>query len=380
MIEASEGHPFPDQIYGAPHPAETQEIFGQEKATQIFLSSFFSGRLHHSWILTGPKGIGKATLAWNIAKFLFVTPSVEYGASVFAQADLPTSIKIEKDHPVARRIKAGSEPGLFLLRRSYDEKRKNFRKLITVDEVRKLKSFFRLSAPDGGRRIAIVDSVDEMNQSAANAILKILEEPPKNTFLFLISHQPGRLLPTIKSRCRELTLDRLNEINLKRALEFAEVDIKGADTHALTLLSGGSVASAIKLVNKDGLLTYKMVLDVFSSLPNLKHDSLTNLLEKFSHLDKTEDFEFFTYLLEIVINRLTINGVKQNLNENNSVFSELSLFPKLCPNQAAAIKWATLAQKISRRMREGHTVNLDPSALILDTFVKIEACAVQTAQ
>ena len=197
--------PEPDRIDGAPHPRETQALYGQDTAQADFLQAYDSDRLHHGWLITGPKGVGKATLAWQIARFLLATPPVQ-DDGLCGTPTPPTSLKIAEEQRVARRMLAGSEPGLFVLRRPYDDKAKRLKAQITVDEVRKLKGFFALSAADGGRRVVIVDAADDMNVNAANAILKLLEEPPDRTTLLLISHQPSRLLPTIRSRCRELRL------------------------------------------------------------------------------------------------------------------------------------------------------------------------------
>jgi DNA polymerase-3 subunit delta' len=246
-----ESLPEPDRIEGAPHPRDAAQIVGQHAAEAAFLDAFANGRLHHGWLLTGPRGVGKATLAWRIARFL-LTHEPDTGGGLFGDAPpAPQSLDVSHDHPVVRRMHSGAEPRLFLLRRAWDEEKKRLKTVITVDEVRRLKSFFQLSAADGGHRVAIVDAADELNTAAANALLKLLEEPPPGVTLLLISHQPSGLLPTIRSRCRELRLTTLSSVDLSIALQQAGVEADNAA--ALAALSGGSAGEAIRLANRQPL-------------------------------------------------------------------------------------------------------------------------------
>ncbi|KAB2878241.1 MAG: DNA polymerase III subunit delta', partial [Albidovulum sp.] len=235
--------PEPDRVEGARHPRDTVRLIGQEAAETAFLDAYAAGRLHHAWLLTGPLGVGKATLAWRIARFLLATPE-DAGGGLFGDAPTaPESLDVDPAHPVARRLHAGSEGRLFVLRRAWDEERKRLKTVITVDEVRRLAGFLHLSAPDGGRRAVIVDPADEMNAAAANALLKMLEEPPPGVTFLLVSHQPSRLLPTIRSRCRELRLSALSPADLAAAI--AAAGATADDGAGLAVLAGGSVGEAI---------------------------------------------------------------------------------------------------------------------------------------
>ncbi len=249
--DSDDSFPEPDRVEGAPHPRETLDLIGQAQAEAAFLNSYRQGRLHHGWLITGPRGVGKATLAWKIARFLLATPEDDGG--FFAPAP-PETLDIPADHPVARRSMALSEPRLFLLRRTLNDQRTAISNIISVDDVRKMKSFFQFHATDGGRRVAIVDCADELNPSAANALLKLLEEPPEGVTLLLVSHQPSRLLPTIRSRCRELRLAPLAPDDMARALRNAGGEID--DAGAMAQLSAGSVGEAIRIANLDGLALY----------------------------------------------------------------------------------------------------------------------------
>ncbi|OZA07144.1 MAG: DNA polymerase III subunit delta', partial [Rhodobacterales bacterium 17-64-5] len=174
-MAASDPLPDPDRLEGAPHPRETARVHGHAAAEAAILQAFNSGRLHHAWMLTGPKGIGKASLAWRIARFLLAAPDADGG--MFAPPP-PATLDVATDHPVSRRMLQLAEPRHFLLRRGPNDKETALSQVIAVDDVRKMKSFFALSAADGGRRTAIIDALDDMNPASANALLKLLEEPP----------------------------------------------------------------------------------------------------------------------------------------------------------------------------------------------------------
>ena len=242
--------PEPDRLEGAPHPRETPHLFGHSQAQTDFLDAFNSHRLHHAWLLCGPRGIGKATLAWKLARFLLATPEDDGG---FFAPEKPTTLDIPEDHPTAHHLRALADPRFRLIRRTANDKGDRLRSVISVEDIRKLKEELSLSAPDGGRRAVIIDSADEMNPQAANALLKLLEEPPAKVTMLLIAHQPAKLLPTIRSRCRTLALWPLSPPDLSDALTQAGAELDPADAQALAELAGGSVGAAFRLIGQDAV-------------------------------------------------------------------------------------------------------------------------------
>jgi DNA polymerase-3 subunit delta' len=360
----------PDQTQGAPHPREAH-LIGQTAAQSAFLDAFNSARLHHAWMISGPRGVGKATLAWKIARFLLATPDDDGG--MFAPAP-PNSLDIPDDHPVARRLTALSEPRLFLLRRPYDEKTERLKTDITVDEVRRMKSFFSLSAADGGRRVAIVDSLDEMNPSAANALLKLLEEPPPKVTFLLITHQPARLLPTIRSRCRELRLGPLDATNLSDALTAAGGDVAPEQRVALAELAGGSVGRAFELTNLDGLRLYQSLIDLLGGLPRLDRTRMQTLAEAASGKGAEAQFDLIIALIDLFLARTARAAALGGLAPD-AAGGEGTLIGRLAANPATARTWAELAQALGNKARRGRAVNLDPAALVMDMLLAIEAGA-----
>lgn len=367
--------PQSDQIDGAPHPRETATLIGQQAAEASFMDAFTGERLHHAWMITGPRGIGKATLAWKLAKFLLVNPPAR-DDDMFGAPPMPTSLDVDPNHPVAARMNAGSEPGLFVLKRPYDADKKKFKQQITVDEVRKLKGFFSLSATEGGRRIVIIDAADEMNVAAANALLKVLEEPPANALLFLISHQPSRLLPTIRSRCRELRCASLGADDMSAALTATGADV-GPHGPALAELSGGSVGEALRMLNLGGLDVYRDLVAIASTFPKLDRPAMISLGEKAAARGQDARFELMLRLTDMLLSRLARAGL--DLPQTEAAPNELATLKRLSPDANAARAWAEVSANISSRAQHGRAVNLDPSALVLDMVLAMNDVAAKTA-
>jgi DNA polymerase-3 subunit delta' len=217
-MKAEKPAPELDKEPAAPHPRETFSFIGHQAEEEAFAEGLRGGRMHHAWLLTGAKGVGKATLAYRVAR-----------AALGAKRIGPRPLDVDPEDPIARRVTALSHPDLFVLRRGLNERGKP-RREIAVDDARDLGHFFSLAPSEGGMRVAIVDAVDDLNRNAANAILKTLEEPPARSILMLVCHAPGAILPTIRSRCRRLALRPLSDEQVRRA--------SGADAGIVALAKG----------------------------------------------------------------------------------------------------------------------------------------------
>ena len=366
----SDDLPEPDRIEGAPHPRETDVLFGQSVAEQSFLEAYNAGRLHSGWLITGPRGVGKATLAWKIATFLLSAAPQDDG--LFGAPPPPTTLQIDPEHPDARLVQSGAHPRLFVVRRPFDEKTKKLKADITVDTVRGVKGFFHMSSADGGRRVVIVDAADELNRNAANAILKELEEPPADTTILLVAHQPSRLLPTIRSRCRELRCAPLNADDLSRALTQSG---NPADaTEALTVLAGGSAGDAIAMLNHDGLARYAEIVRTFDKLPNADRPTALSLANSCAGVANVIRYGLTLDLIDHFLARAARAGVL-GAPITQGAPGEARLLSRLSPDDQAARAWAQLQQDLTARIRHGRAVNLDPAALVLDIVFKIEETA-----
>ncbi|WP_290983995.1 DNA polymerase III subunit delta' [Hyphomicrobium sp.] len=361
-----EALPEADRLDDYPHPRETRALYGQEGPQSVFAEGLAGGRMHHAWLLCGPAGIGKATLAYQVAK------------AALAQSDerdlFGQGLAIEPDCRTDRMVRALSHPSLFVIRRTYDTKTKRFSQFIPVDEVRKLKGFLALSAGEEGRRVVIVDSADELNQNAANALLKSLEEPPGRTIFLLVTSAPGRLLTTIRSRCRVINMPALADGDLKRAAAQALTTVGKAipeahEWESLAALAGGSVGRALVLLGGGGLALQARIDQILGALPKLDLRAVHALSDELQPLAQDRKFQLFMELLQASLGRLisaaaTGQGAARDVELGRRLIGpeRLATFAEL---------WETLA----RDKADTVALNLDRKSLILGTFARLEAAS-----
>lgn len=347
--------PEADRRGGAPHPRETSVLFGQAEVEARFLAALSTGRLPHGWLLTGPEGVGKATLAWRIARCLIAGGAAE-------------SLQMAPEAPAFRTLAGLASPRLYLARRPWDDKAKRLRTAIGIEEVRGLKAFFQLSAADGGARVAIVDAADDLTPPAANALLKILEEPPAGAVLLLVAHQPARLLPTIRSRCRALRLRPLAAEDLARAMAAAGAEPPDAAT---AVLAGGSVGAALDLEAGGGAGLYADLVDLLAEAPGLSRPRAIALAERCAGRDGRD--QLLLRLTRLALSRLALAAA----GAGGAVAgpAEAALIARLAqtPNQARI--WAEAAPVLVGRAEAARAVNLDPAQVILDMLLAIDAVA-----
>lgn len=252
-----------DKSIEIPAPRSNPHLFGHEAAEQRFQQEFAQGKLHHAYLMTGPKGIGKATLAYRFARHILATGAVQAKkldtgmVSLFGDTPEPeTSVSKEQDDALFRRIAAGSHTDLLSISPAFDAKKGTEKNIISVEDARKVPEFLSLTPAEGAWRVVIVDAVDQLNANAANALLKILEEPPAAAILLLVCHEPGAILSTIKSRCRKFALEAPSRDAFDKALQAVAPHIQPHDYAALHALSNGSPGLAITLDAYDGLKWY----------------------------------------------------------------------------------------------------------------------------
>lgn len=280
---APERHDTLDDI---PDPAENPLLIGHGEVALQVAEAYRAGRLHHAMLLAGPRGIGKATLAFHVARHLLAFPDPKTAPSEFRPA--------ASDEQLFRQVAQGSHPALLHLTRPVNERSKGFKTVITVDEVRRIARFLSMTAHDGAYRVVIVDAADDMNINAANALLKNLEEPPQRTLFILISHSPGRLLPTIRSRCQLTRMRPLDQAELIETLDRlgAEPPARPELQARLASLARGSVREALILTRYGGL----EVIDALARLTSaakLDFTEATRVAEAVAARDGDRVFRIF---------------------------------------------------------------------------------------
>jgi DNA polymerase III subunit delta' len=358
--------PEADRLEGFQHPRETKELYGHAGAERMLAEALASERLHHAWLLTGPQGIGKATLAYRFARAALALPEERDTSG--------QSLAVAETTSAARQVKVLSHPGLLLIRRPYDVKAKRFATNIPVDEVRRLRSFLAHRAVGDGWRIVIVDEANELNPNAANALLKSLEEPPGRTVFLLVSSAPGRLLPTIRSRTRTLALAPLNDRDLRaaalQALAAAEMP-PPADAHwaPLERLADGSAGRLLSLLGSGGIEQEARVTKLLSLLPKVDWRAVHALSDELQPIAAQPRFElFFELLLDTLSRLIRAAATGEGSAEDKALAARLMV-------EARLASFAALWERIAREKADTLALNLDRKSLILESVARLASAA-----
>jgi DNA polymerase-3 subunit delta' len=292
-----------------PDPRDTAQLFGHAEAEQTLLNSYRGGHIAHAWLIGGPRGIGKATLAYRMARFVLANP--DPAADAVQKA---ASLAVAANHPAARRISNQAHPDLLVLRRVVNEKTGKLFQDIRVEDIRDAVPFFGSTAGEGGWRVAIVDSVEELNRSGENSLLKILEEPPPRSLLLLVSNAPGRVLPTIRSRCRLLTLRPLSGRDTAQAVAGATGrPAEDPEMIEAVAAANGSVGRALDLLDENTLALRKKVTDLLGQLPNPDPQGLHSLGDALGFSDPAPLATFVELVNDWLSQRLETPSDKQKL-------------------------------------------------------------------
>lgn len=323
---------------GAIPPQDNTKLFGHEEAEQFLAQSYRSGKGHHAILIEGPEGIGKATLAFRFAKHVLSHPDPLLAPERLADPDAGSV--------VSRQIASGASHNLLHLTRPVDEKTGKVKSAITVDEVRRAGHFFSQTSGTGNWRIVIIDPADDLNRNAANAILKILEEPSKRALFLVLSHAPGKLLPTIRSRCMPLHLLPLQSEDMEKALENLGLTMSAEKRDTLLNASKGSVSKALKLLNYGG----SDIVDVFSEVMTATGPAARRQMHKLADVLAQKDGDivlgfFMEHVTEALMDRAKAAAMAGDLN--------------------AAERHARLSSSLTDRITVAQAYNLDKKQMVL---------------
>jgi DNA polymerase-3 subunit delta' len=351
-------------------------LVGHESAEQDFLGAWTSGRLAHAWLICGPRGIGKATLAYRMARFVMSQgPNIQSSSNLFGEPAVPQTLQASAENVVFRRIAALGHGDFKSIERGWSDTKQTKRKtVIGVDEVRKVGSFLTKTPAEGGWRAVLVDAADEMNQNAANAVLKVLEEPPRRALLFLIAHNPDRLLPTIRSRCRRLDLRPLELKQVTVLMNRYRSDLSSEDTAALAVLGDGSIGRALELADEGGVALFRDLIKLLEDIPKLSITRVHALAERTLRGDV---FRTLSGLLSWWLARVVAHGARGDLlNLAEIVPGEHALAVKFLATAPPA-RWVETWLEIGRIAERTLAVHLDRKRSLVLMLSAIEQTADQ---
>lgn len=346
----TETFPEADRVDGCPHPRETYSLLGHEAAEKIFIRAMTGGRSHHAWLVTGVKGVGKATLVYRMARYLL-------GASQL----LGGSLDFSPDDPVVQRIASLGHGNIFILRRPYDIKTKKLKSEIPVAEARKLKDFLTQKPSETGWRIVIIDSMDEMNRNAENSILKSLEEPPEKTMFFLISSNPGYLLPTIRSRCVSLGLKSVAQDQIKTWLSN-QVQQDSDIIEAAVKLSRGGPGRAFALCESADHVLIPLSRFIASLTKSAdRHD--VKVSQALARNERRQERHLFWETLSDLL------GAQARFSVSEEWSSAFKPFPVAKP----AKRWAELSARVTQLAGQSDGLNMDHTSVMMTALNEIRS-------
>jgi len=331
--------------YGlAPHPRERFDLVGHEEAERSFLDAWRAGRLHHAWLIGGPRGIGKATFAYRVARFLLAYPDPAAAPDV-------QDLTVAPDHPVARNVTALSHPDLVVLRRTPGTDKKGPSSVIAIDSVRRALAVFGSTAGAGGYRVCIVDSAEDLNVASANALLKVVEEPPPRSIFLIVSHSPGRVLATIRSRCRKLTLGELTPGDIERVMQRLGPPWDAIDPALrarAAALAQGSVQGALELLDEERIALVERVQGMLVRLPAVDLREVLALAELTAGRDGEEAFATLMATIDMFVTR--------------------TIHERAAEGAARLAPLVEVWEKSRGAAREAQVLNLDRRPLVLSIF------------
>ncbi|GAA6210297.1 DNA polymerase III subunit delta' [Hyphomicrobiales bacterium 4NK60-0047b] len=376
------GLPLSDCVSGALHPVSSGSYYGHKAVIQSLEQSLCSGRFHHGWIFSGPLGVGKATLAYHLARVLLGHNNMGHnkvGENKDNQSedgfsdgfDLLARSEELKTDKTGRLVSQFAHPDMRVMRRAYDVKTKKFFRFIRIDEMRALKDVLHTTPSMGLNRVVLIDRAEDMNEASGNALLKVLEEPPLNTTFILITNSLGQIPITIRSRCRQLKFNELELDDFEKAItqQFTAQNQelpKDVNWQDLMHLSGGSVRTGYELIVGNGLKYYQGLYKIMDGLPNLDQRNLDLFIDGILKDKSGQDYKAGVQLISDLIYRL----IKGKITEYPLSSGEKHLSDKLVGGQSID-QWLGLWDTLQTRALDVEALNLDKKTFMLQSFFSL---------
>ncbi len=360
--------PVVEEDLSLPAPRQMAECLGHDDVEAALLEMANGGRMPHALIFAGQEGVGKATMAFRLARYLLKHGKKEEESGLFGDA-LPTvtpaNMTIAADDPVFRRVASGAHPDLLTIERLFDEKKSRYKGTVEVDEVRRIEPFLRLTASvQGGWRVVVVDDADTMNRNSQNAILKILEEPPERTVLILVTHRPGLLIPTIRSRCRVVSFVPPAKGVFSSLVRREHTDLANDDIDILYSIAGGSVGQGLRILQEGGLDAVSHIMALLYSWPNwdwVQIHALSETVNRPGQENALQSFQDVMLWITETVLKVKARGTVLEGALNNEAIQNLL-------DQYTLEEWIEICERLRSHFDMIQKANLDKRQAVLGAF------------
>jgi DNA polymerase-3 subunit delta' len=346
-------------------PRTIGPLIGHSTAEKTLAQAWTSGQMPNAWLISGPKGIGKASLAYTFASLILKSE----GGDLFG--DAPVGLDVAPDDPVSAMVINSTHPDLVVVQRTINEKTNRMREEIVIGDARKASGLFARTSSAGGWRVVIIDAADELNKNAANALLKLVEEPPEKAVVLLVAHRPGRVLLTLRSRCRHLRLGALSSDQVADVLaaHHADTDTTATSSAALATLAEGSPGQALRLASVDGLTLHGEMLEILADLPAMDIPAQHKFADRMARGGNTETYRVFSELLLGWMTRLIQTGAGHP--PAMAPPGEADLSARLLPRRSLD-QWVGLWENVTEDLAKGQGLNLDRKQVVLNLFSTLQ--------
>ncbi len=364
---------------GLQPPRLSTLCLGHEMVEAALMPQIASGRVPHAMIFAGPEGIGKATFAYRLARYILARGTggdeAESGGGLFGEMlpppPAPTSLDIPRDNLDFQRIAAASHSDMLVVERQYDEEKQRFKGVVDVDSVRRIQPFMGMKAAQGGWRVVIVDDADMMTEEAQNAILKILEEPPAKALLMLVTHRPGRLLPTIRSRCRFMRFEPPQMADFTRLMRENHPDLTTRELETLYGITDGSVGRSLRLTGEGGLEAVDGVVAMMHTWPQWDRTQIHTMAEVMSKPGQDDTLDAFRQVMQWIADSLL--QAKARGSALAGPLDNDALRRMLAHHSLA--EWLEIADGLRTHFETAQRANLDRRHAVMGAFSVISPAA-----